>query len=194
MIAGHDTTAYQISWIIIELSRNPDVVSKLRLELDALFPCRQYSNVAFTMQQLSKLSYLSSVIKEGMRLWPVAAIGTSRLVAADILFRDKIIPKGTIASVGFFAMFRTGIRDPHDFIPERWADSDPDAAKLKELSFPFSTGKRACVGQNLALLELKLVLANLIYSYDFELVSDISEMYYITLKPQNANFKVSRRP
>jgi Cytochrome P450 len=65
MIAGHDTTAYQLSWIIIELSRNPDVVIKLRAELDELFPTRQYSNVTFTPQQLSNLTYLASVIKEG---------------------------------------------------------------------------------------------------------------------------------
>jgi cytochrome P450 len=82
----------------------------------------------------------------------------------------------------------------HLLPPNRWADTDPDAVKLKELSFPFSSGKRACIGQNLALLELKLVLANLVYSYDFELVSEISEMYYITLKPLNANFKITRRP
>jgi cytochrome P450 len=54
-----------------------------------------------------------------MRLWPVAAIGTSRLVGADIPYGDKIIPKGAIASVGFFAMFRSGIKDPHSFIPDR---------------------------------------------------------------------------
>ena len=67
MIAGHDTTAYQLSWIIIELSRNPDVVAKLREELDKLFPSRQYSDVTFNLQSLTKLTYLGSVIKEGKR-------------------------------------------------------------------------------------------------------------------------------
>lgn len=72
-------------------------------------------------------------------------------------------------------------------------DSDPEYNVLKEIAFPFSTGKRACVGQNLALLELKLVLANLFYFYDFELVGEVTEMYYTTVKPQNANFKISKR-
>jgi cytochrome P450 len=128
-----------------------------------------------------------------MRLWPVTAVGTSRIVAADIPYGDKVIPKGSIASVGFFAMFRAGIRSPHEFIPSRWEDDDPDAARLKEMSFPFSIGKRACVGQTLALLELKLVLATLFYSYDFVSMNDVKEMYYITLKPQNLNFKVTKR-
>lgn len=193
MMAGHDTTAYQLSWIIIELSRHPAVVAKLRVELDSLFSARQDSSVVFTPQHLSKLDYLTSVIKEGMRLWPVAAIGTSRIVAADIQFGLKTIPKGSAATIGFFAMFRNGIREPNAFLPERWTDTDPDAARLKEMNFPFSLGKRACVGQTLALLELKLVLATLFYSYDFELVSEVGEMYYITLKPQNANFKITAR-
>lgn len=72
-------------------------------------------------------------------------------------------------------------------------DNDPDHDVLKEIAFPFSSGKRACVGQNLALLELKLVLANLFYFYDFELVGEVTEMYYITVKPLNANFKISKR-
>lgn len=192
-MAGHDTTAYQLSWIIIELSRHPEVVVKIRLELDGLFDSRQHSSVAFTPQHLSKLDYLTTVIKEGMRLWPVAAIGTSRLVGADIQYGSKVIPKGSAVTVGFFAMFRSGINRPSEFIPERWLDTDPDAVRLKQMNFPFSLGKRACIGQTLALMELKLVLATLLYSYDFELVSEVTEMYYVTLKPENADMKVTRR-
>lgn len=131
MIAGHDTTAYQLSWIIIELSRHPECVLKLRAELDSIFPREKSGSVnsgllgeanekegdeggdekgrdkaVFTPQQLSKLTYLSMVIKEGMRLWPVTAIGTSRIAAADIPCNGKIIPKGYTASVSFFSMFR----------------------------------------------------------------------------------------
>lgn len=192
MIAGHDTTAYQLSWLIIELSRNPDVVKKLRIELDSLFPSK-CSDVIFTPQHLSQLSYLNLIIKEGMRLWPVTAVGTSRIAVTDIKYGDKTIPKDSIVSIGFFAMFRSGISKPNEFLPERWLDTDQDAIKLKNMCLPFSSGKRQCIGQNLALLELKLVLATLFYSYDFELMSEITETYYITLKPQNANFKITRR-
>lgn len=132
MIAGHDTTAYQLSWIIIELSRHPECVLKLRAELDSIFPReksgsvngellgegknktggdkddneKRHDKAVFTPQQLSKLTYLSMVIREGMRLWPVTAVGTSRIAAADIPCNGKIIPKGSTASVSFFAMFR----------------------------------------------------------------------------------------
>lgn len=98
-----------------------------------------------------------------------------------------------VAAIGNFAMFRSGIREPDAFIPERWADDDADATALKEMFIPFSTGKRSCVGQNLALLELKLVLAFMMHSYDFKLVSEIQDFYFLSLKPMNANFEVSRR-
>ena len=90
-------------------------------------------------------------------------------------------------------MLRTGIREPDNFLPDRWKDGDVDANKLKELFLPFSTGRRGCVGQTLAILEMKLVIATLFSSYDFKLISEIEEVYFLTLKPQNADFKISRR-
>jgi hypothetical protein len=96
MIAGHETTANQASWLIIELSRHPLVVAKIRAELDALFPAGKV--VDFTPQTLSQLHYLSMVIKEGMRLWVVTPIGSNRIVEEDIHYKDFLIPKG--ATVG----------------------------------------------------------------------------------------------
>ena len=121
MFAGHDTTAYQLSWIIIELARNPECVRKLRIELDAIFPPKSSGSkeatdkegvagtgrTVFTPQHLSQLPYLSLIIKEGMRLWPVTAVGTSRVSNKDIPYKDKIIPKGSVLSISFFAMFRS---------------------------------------------------------------------------------------
>ena len=107
-------------------------------------------------------------------------------------FNDNLNTMNVIG-MEMFPMLRMGIREPDDFLPDRWMDGDIDALKLKELFIPFSTGKRGCVGQTLALLEMKLVIATLFYSYDFELISEVEELYFLTLKPQNANFKISRR-
>ena len=96
MVAGHDSTAYQISWIIIEISRNLDVLQKLRVELDSLVPLE--GAVEFTPQLLSKMEYLTMVIKEGMRLWPVAASGSNRVLSQDISYGGYLLPKG--ATVG----------------------------------------------------------------------------------------------
>jgi cytochrome P450 len=58
---------------------------------------------------------------------------------------------------------------------------------------PFGGGRRGCVGQTLALLELKVVLATLFYSYDFEIISEIEEVSSLTLKPMNADLRVLHR-
>ena len=192
MLAGHDTTAHQISWIVVELSRHPLIVKKLREELDiVLAPSKGPRNC--TPQQLSELHYLSRVIKEGMRLYPVAASGVERRILADTPYKEFTIPKGSTAVINFFAMFRTGISDGDKFIPERWDSENPEYAKLNELFIPFSAGRRNCIGQALALLELKLVLATLYYSYDFEIVGEFKEVVTLTMVPENLRLKVTRR-
>jgi cytochrome P450 len=191
MLAGHDTTAYSLSWIIIELSKHPEVVRKLRVELDKIMPPE--GPVGLSPQHLSKLDYLTKVIKEGMRVWPVVPSGIVRTLLHDIQYKDAVLPKYSTAAVNQFAMNRIGVRQPDDFIPERWNDDDPESPVLKNLFMPFALGKRSCIGQNLAMLELKLVLATLYYLYDFELLSEIREDLSVTLKPRNANFRVTRR-
>lgn len=191
MLAGHDTTAYQVSWIIIELARHPDVVTKLREELDsALAPMGPRH---CTAAQLSKLDYLGQVIKEGMRLWPVIANGAHRKISVDIPYKGFILPKGSSVAMANFTMFRHGIRDGDKFIPERWNNEDPDQAKLKELFIPFSSGKRSCIGQALALLELKLVIATLFAAYDFKITSEFKEIAGLAMKPVNADLRVTHR-
>ena len=106
----------------------------------------------------------------------------------QLKFRKIFIILAMLHSICF-----SKIRSPDAFIPDRWLDSDVDAETLKEFFFPFSSGKRSCVGQNLAQLELMLFLASFFHFYDFELVSEITELLHLTLKPQNAHFKVTNR-
>jgi cytochrome P450 len=195
LIAGHDTTGYQIAWIIIELARNPRVVEVLRAELDrVLGPGDVSDENPITPDQLAQLVYLGQVIKEGQRLWPVTAVGPNRELAVDIRCSDTVLlPKGSYVSVGFFAMFRSGIHDADSFIPERWNEDDPDAAKLQQMFIPFSIGKRNCLGMPLANLELKMGLATIFKTFDFELLSEVDDYFFLTLKPQNANMRVTLR-
>eukprot|EP01036_Dinobryon_divergens_P041593 gene41593-55144_t len=87
-------------------------------------------------------------------------------------------------------MFRSvNIRQPEEFIPERWQSDDSEADVLKELHVPFASGKRNCIGQNLALWELRLLVATLFRRFEFELVNEVTYDYFLTLKPVDANFK-----
>lgn len=90
-MAGHDTTGYQMAWIIIEVSKHPEILQKIREELDPLIPDDMKE---FTPKMLGQMHYLSMVIKEGMRLWPVLPIGSNRVCRKDFTYKEYFIPKG----------------------------------------------------------------------------------------------------
>ena len=84
------------------------------------------------------------------------------------------------------------LQDPELFDPDRWLPDNPDAEKLKELYYPYSMGKRSCVGQNLAVLEIKLILASVLRSFRFQLVSQPGMDYFFALKPTNVHMRVHK--
>jgi cytochrome P450 len=105
ILAGHDTTAYSLAWTIIEVARNPEVYQKVKKEIDSISP----GNERITVSQMNSMSYLDCIIKESMRLWPVAASGISREMSKDIPFNDYVIPKGSVVIFPFISIFRNGI-------------------------------------------------------------------------------------
>ena len=87
-------------------------------------------------------------------------------------------------------------QDPDEFKPERWAEGSPDLPKLQEMFIPFSSGKRNCVGQKLAILEIKLVLCTLFRLFEFDIVSPEAEMkweFYLSLRAANNKVVTVRR-
>lgn len=68
IVAGHETTGYSLSWILIEIARHPEVYKKIREELELKVPA---NTTHLSFNDISILPYLDMVIKEGMRLWPV---------------------------------------------------------------------------------------------------------------------------
>mmetsp|Transcript_50232 Transcript_50232/g.104839 ORF Transcript_50232/g.104839 Transcript_50232/m.104839 type:complete len:140 (-) Transcript_50232:129-548(-) len=121
-----------------------------------------------------------------MRLWPVAATGSGRVAEADIEAGPYLIPKGAALVFPILPIHRNGLEGGDEFRPERWLPTDPDAARLGDLFMPFSLGRRNCVGQNLAMLELKMAVASLAQHFRFELVSPVVQSEnYLTFKPRD---------
>ena len=111
MIAGHDTTSYSLSWIIIEIARNPHVYEKVKAEIERVVP----GDVIVTQKHLSELTYLDDVIREGMRLWPVGASGSLRLASKDLYYEDMVIPKVSHLNLPIYCIFRNGIQVKQKF-------------------------------------------------------------------------------
>jgi len=180
LAAGHDTTAYSISWTLLEITRNqpPELAAFRKKIADGNLPEEEWKRV-------DELQYM---IKEGMRLQPVLAMGTVRDVGEEITYQhgtEKVVcPKDSIYFINLFPLFRNPkyYDEPDKYIPSRWENTAPGAAACH---IPFSIGSRNCIGQNLANAELHTVLAVLCARYDFDIESEGYPEYLTTLKPVN---------
>uniref|UniRef100_A0A667YPH9 Cholesterol 24-hydroxylase n=1 Tax=Myripristis murdjan TaxID=586833 RepID=A0A667YPH9_9TELE len=140
-IAGQETTANQLAFCIMELGRHPDILEKARKEVDDVIGMKR----EISYDHLGKLVYLSQVLKETLRLYPIAP-STSREVHEDMVINGIHIPGGVFST---YVMSRMGkfFKDPLMFDPDRF---HPDAPKPYYCYYPFSLGPRSCLGQNFA--------------------------------------------
>ena len=195
LMAGHETTSNQLTWIIVEITRRPEVLLLIQAELDQAFP--YYEDILDADKLLkADLKYLNRVINEAMRVNPVVAGGILREVGSDIEHEGMLIPKGSTAIIHYYSLFRSSISQPDEFLPDRWDEAHPEYPLLKSLFVPFSLGKRNCMGMNLALLEIKIVLASLFRSFDVTLQNSdkpVDSDYFLSMKAVGVNVNVTKR-
>jgi cytochrome P450 len=199
IFAGHETSAATLCFALMELAKNPSVKNKLRSELAAFMP-DQPSLIDLSPQESSNLlstiancQYLINCIQEGMRLWPAVAGGPLRAIDKDIQYDGMVIPAGSIVNVHFFSMFRSDwISNAETYDPDRWLDTNSQLPQLKEMFIPFSAGKRNCIGQNMAMLQLRVITAYFIRYFDFELIEEPAKEFFLTLKPASMMMKVRK--
>ncbi|XP_041471416.1 cholesterol 24-hydroxylase-like [Lytechinus variegatus] len=164
-VAGQETTSNLLAFTILELGRHEGVAKRLKEEVDEVIgnkPVIDYSD-------LPKLEYMSRVIKETLRLNPPVT-GTMRALACDVNSCGYVIPKGspTVFSTYLTSRMEEYFDDPLLFNPDRFIPSDELPRHLFAY-FPFSIGQRNCIGQQLALIESKVIMAKLLQSFDFRL-------------------------
>ena len=190
LIAGHETTAMSLSFFLLCMAQNPSCREKLQQELDAAMG----PNEVPSLNTVSGLEYFSWCYKEVQRLYPVAPVVGRQVLDSDIVYNDMLIPKHSIVAVNLYAIGRQRWIDRRDeFLPERWRADNPQATALKDLLMPFSIGKRACIGQNLAVMEMKLLAAMLLRNFEFDLIGKVEYELFVTLKPKDLRMSVRRR-
>lgn len=155
-LAGHETTALNLSWTWLLLSQQPEVDAKLARELDDVLGDRPA-----TFADLPNLTYTGHVIAESLRLYP-PAWSMGREAREDVELGGYRIPRGGQVWFCPWAIQRDPrwFDDPETFRPERW---EGDLAKTlhRYAYFPFGGGPRFCIGQSFAQMEAVLVLATL---------------------------------
>ncbi|KAG1885876.1 cytochrome P450 [Suillus fuscotomentosus] len=184
LLAGYETTSISLTWALIELSRHPDVQTRLREELLAFGPDPTYD------QLKANLPYLDAIVHEILRLHP-SVPEITRLAAADdvIPLSEPVrmasgnmtnsisVAKGTLITISIGAINRSSTiwgPDAKEFKPDRWLTEDGISGKAKEVQghrhlLTFVDGPRTCLGKDFAIMEFKTVLSVLVKNFVFEM-------------------------
>ena len=175
VLAGHETTAMNLTWTWYLLDQNPEVAAWLREELDEVLGGR-----AAQFDDLARLPRTRAVIFESLRIYPPAWI-IGRTNTEDIELDGWQLPRGSIIMTSQYAMQRDPRYwpDAFAFVPQRWLTedggfSDKAPGMPKGAWFPFGYGKRMCIGDQFALTEASLVVATLAQKWAPELARTLT--------------------
>lgn len=187
-VAGHETTANALTFILTLLAQHKDVLTKVETEVEQV---SQKTNDA--LQSISSLPYLTSCINEALRLYPPAWI-TDRVAIEDLQLQEYYIKKGTMIGISIYELHRNSENweNPNQFIPERFIDN-PKLLK-SDAYMPFGAGPRLCIGNNFAMFEMILTVYETLKRFNISTPTKKIEVNpLITLKPVNLELKFTNR-
>ena len=163
MFEGHDTTAVAASWAIHMIGSHPEVQKRLHAEVDRVFGS---SNRQLKPEDLGELKYLECVIKETLRLFPSVPF-FGRILTEEQVIGGFRMPVGATATVFAYMIHRDEryYPDPEKFDPDRFLPEN-SAERHPYAFIPFSAGKRNCIGQRFAVMEKKIILANILRRFE----------------------------
>ena len=160
--AGSETTATCIIWIILYLTLNQDLQKKIQADIDDVIGQDRRPS----LQDRILLPMVEATILEGLRISSVAPLSVPHAVHEDVEFRGVVIPKETTVLINIHSVMKDHKLwpDPDVFKPERFLDTDGTVRSPKEF-IPFSLGRRSCLGESLARMELFLYISSLLQTF-----------------------------
>ncbi|ORX96169.1 cytochrome P450 monooxygenase-like protein [Clohesyomyces aquaticus] len=176
IFAGHDATSTTICYSWLLLSRNPEAMAKIRAEHDAVLGLDHNKAAAVLSENpalLNRLPYTLAVIKETLRLFPVVSSPRGGLGSFTLTdSKGQLFPtEGCLVWAVHHGLHHNPLWWPRvdEFLPERFLpdqDRPEELRPLKNAWRPFEIGPRACIGTELAMTELKIVLAMTARAFD----------------------------
>ena len=165
-MAGMETTTSTVCWTLLLLIHNPEVQEKLHEELDQVVGPNRLPE----LEDERNLPYLKATLTETHRIASVGPI-TVHKTTVDTPLQGYHIPKGTTVLINQWSLHHDAQlwEDPNEFRPQRFLDEDGNFVPPKADHFyPFSAGRRGCLGESLARIELFLLLSRLLHNFKFQ--------------------------
>ena len=166
VVGGSESVTTALTGTINYLLREPSKLEVLTNEVRSAFPDEEKINSA----ALTRLPYLNAVLQEGLRLCPTIPDGMRRQVPkGGAVVAGHFLPEDTVVSIPQWAAYQSeaNFSFPTSFLPERWLQKTGDRpSDRKEVFQPFSLGPHNCPGRELAWMELRMILAKLVWHYD----------------------------
>ncbi|TVU22121.1 hypothetical protein EJB05_31803, partial [Eragrostis curvula] len=188
--AGSETSATTLQWAMSELMRNPDVMKRAQAEVRTILNGKP----KVTEDDLAQLKYLKLVIKETLRLHPPAPLLVPRESREPCKVLGYDVPKGTMVLVNAWAIGRDPKywEDAEEFKPERFEGNTIDFKGTDFEYIPFGAGRRICPGMLFAQSSIEIVLAALLYHFDWNMTDglkpaelDMAEEMGLTVRRKN---------
>jgi cytochrome P450 len=167
LVGSMDTSATVIEWALSELMKHPPIMKKVQKELKGVVGLERMVEES----DLDSLEYLDMVLKETFRLHPIAPLLLPHEAMEDCTVNGFHIPQKSKVIINIWAIGRDPSvwRDAEKFFPERFVGSDIDVRGRDFQLIPFGSGRRGCPGMQLGLTVVRLVVAQLVHCFDWEL-------------------------
>ncbi|KAJ3693301.1 hypothetical protein LUZ60_008781 [Juncus effusus] len=164
---GTESSAVTVEWALSELLKRPEIFKKATEELDRVIGRNRWVEE----KDMHKLPYIEAIMKETMRLHPVAPMLVPRQTREDATYNGYDIPAGTRVLVNVWTIGRdpTVWDKPEEFRPERFIGKTIDVKGQDYELLPFGSGRRMCPGYSLGLKVIQVSLANVLHGFEWKL-------------------------
>ncbi|KAM3245848.1 trimethyltridecatetraene synthase-like [Capsicum annuum] len=172
LAGGTESSAVTVEWAISELLKKPDIIKKATEELDRVIGQNRWVQE----KDIPNLPYIEAVVKETMRLHPVAPMLVPRECREDCKVAGYDVQKGTRVLVSVWTIGRdpTLWDEPEAFKPERFLEKSIDVKGHDFELLPFGAGRRMCPGYSLGLKVIQASLANLLHGFKWSLPDNMT--------------------
>ena len=172
LVGGTESSAMTVEWAISELLKKPELFKKATQELDRVIGQNRW----VTEKDIPNLPYVEAIVKETLRMHPVAPMLVPRCAREDCNVSGSHIQKGPRVLVNVWTIGRDPElwKNPQEFYPERFIGEEIDVKGQDYELLPFGSGRRMCPGYSLGLKVVQSTLANLLHGYNWKLPSDMN--------------------